>query len=220
MSVRFPTSQFAPETLQLADAEPIGMGNRRRVFQHPDNPDLCIKIARTEHIRAQMDARGPVYRLMPTRWRDDNWLEARAYQQAVLLLSDERIWAHLPKLYGWQNTDIGAGLVFDYYCDAAGQPAPTLRRALQENGLTNGLGDALQDLNAYIRTAGIWMRHPNVDNVVLAQDGRLKLIDCLGTYNMHVLRYIPILRTHRYARHISYLDKQVKTVLSQISIQK
>ena len=220
MPVSFPTPQFSAQKLHLADVEPIGMGNRRRVFQHPDNPDMCIKVARTEHIRAQMDARGPVYRLMPTRWRDDNWLEARAYQQPVLNPTNDIIWTHLPKLYGWQETDIGTGLVFDYYRDASGQPAPTLRRALQENGLANGLAEALQCLNEYIRTTGLWMRHPNVDNTVFGQDGRLKLIDCLGTYNMHVLRYIPALRTRRYARHISYLDKQVKTVLSQISIQK
>ena len=92
--------QFAPQKLGLGDAEPIGMGNRRRVFEHPNNPNLCIKIARSEHIRAQMDERGFFYRLMPTRWRDDNWLEARAYQQEVLETADPAIWLHLTRISG------------------------------------------------------------------------------------------------------------------------
>jgi hypothetical protein len=205
--------QFAPQKLGLADAEPIGMGNRRRVFEHPNNPNLCIKIARSEHIRAQMDERGFFYRLMPTRWRDDNWLEARAYQQEVLETADPAIWLHLPRLYGWQDTDIGPGLVFDYYRDATGGPAPTLRQALHTQGLCPDIRKALDDLHSYIRTADIWMRHPNAENTVMGMDGRLKLIDCLGTYNMQGLRHIPAVRKRRQERNIAYLERQVANLV-------
>lgn len=202
-------TQFAQTTLSLADKKPIGMGNRRQVFVHPENPALCFKVARFDHIRAQMDKRGLVYKLMPTRWRDDNWLEARAYRQSAIEPQNDRIWQHLPRLYGWQDSDLGAGLVFDYYRAADDTPAPTLRRAIQENGLTAALQNALDELYAYIRETGLWMRHPNAENTVLAADGRLKLIDCLGTYNMHMLRHIPALRKRRLENHITYLAKQV-----------
>lgn len=209
MKVGYLGDQFAPQKLCLSKAEPVGMGNRRRVFVHPNNPDLCIKVARGDHIRKQMDERGIVYRMMPTRWRDDNWLEARAYQQGVLRASDPAIWLHLPRLYGWQDTDIGPGLVFDYYRNAEGGPAPTLRQALQKQGLLPNIRKALDDLSSYIRTADIWMRHPNTENTIIGLDGRLKLIDCLGTYNMQGMRFIPAVRRHRQARNIAYLERQV-----------
>jgi len=208
-------AQFSPQQLRLAQAEPIGMGNRRRVFEHPERPDLCIKIARSDHIRSQMDARGLVYRLMPTRWRDDNWLEARAYRQNVLQTTDPFIWQHLPRLYGWQDTDIGPGLVFDYYRDASGGPAPTLRQTITEQGLTLEIRAALDKLNSYIRRADIWMRHPNTENTVMGPDGRLKLIDCLGTYNMQGLRFVPAIRRRRQARNIDYLERQVAHLINR-----
>ncbi len=202
-------ARFAPQKLSLAEVEPVGMGNRRRVFVHPDNPDLCIKIARNDHIRAQLDNRGLVYRIMPTRWRDDNWLEARAYQQSVLQTTEPAIWRHLPRLLGWQETDIGPGLVFDYYRNAEGGPAPTLRKTIETFGLRPDIRQALDDLHTYIRSADIWMRHPNTENTVIGLDGHIKLIDCLGTYNMQGLRYIPAVRKHRQERNIAYLERQV-----------
>lgn len=208
-------TQFAASKLLLADKKPIGMGNRRQVFAHPENDGLCFKVARFDHIRAQMDARGFVYRLMPTRRRDDNWLEARAYRQSAIDPANEMIWQNLPRLYGWQDSDLGVGLVFDYYRAADGSPAPTLRRAIEENGVSRAIQSALEDLYAYIRETGLWMRHPNVENTVLAADGRLKLIDCLGTYNMQAIRYIPALRKRRLEKHVAYLAKQVARTARQ-----
>ena len=205
--------KYDSHKLTLSRVEPVGMGNRRRVFVHPDNPNLCIKVARSDHIRAQMDERGFFYRLMPTRWRDDNWLEARAYQQKALKNAEPEVWLHLPRLYGWQDTDIGPGLVYDYYSDTAGRPAPTLRQALKKQGLCPDIRQALDELNNYIRTADIWMRHPNTENTVMGKDGRLKLIDCLGTYNMQGLRHIPAIRKRHRARNIAYLERQVANLV-------
>ena len=47
---------FDSKTLDLHVDNAIGMGNRRWVFQHPDNPKLCIKVARQAHIRDQLNA--------------------------------------------------------------------------------------------------------------------------------------------------------------------
>lgn len=205
--------QFSTETLSLENKHSVGMGNRRTVFVHPDNPELCIKIARSEHIRAQLNERGLIYRMMPTRWRDDNWLEAHAYQQSVLRTTNPAIWLHLPRLHGWQDTDIGPGLVFDYYRNTEGGPAPTLRETIKTEGLGPDIRQALNELANYIRQADIWMRHPNTENTVIGLDGRIKLIDCLGTYNMHGLRYIRAVRKRRQARNIAYLERQVANLV-------
>ncbi len=204
---------FDARKLSLAGTAPIGMGNRRRVFRHPENGALCIKIARLRHIRQQMDARSLFHKMMPTRWRDDNRLEVRAYRQSAIRGGEETVWRHLPRLYGWQDTDLGRGLVFDYFQNHDGGPAPTLRQALDAQGDVDEVKAALDELYDFIRSAGIWMRHPNVENVVLAADGRLKLIDCLGTYNGHVRRLVPPLVRRRLERHVSYLSRQVGRLL-------
>jgi len=215
MATPYATNQFSPQCLDLTDIRPIGMGNRRHVFAHPQLPDLCIKVARSAHIRAQLDAKGGLYRFMGTHRRDDNWLEAQAYQQKALQAPPEaRVWQYVPRLYGWQETSQGPGLVFDYYRDETGGPAPSLETALKAEGLSPRLETALESLRGYIGETDLTMRHPGPPNIVLATDGDLKLIDCLGTYNTDFSRYIPALRRKRLARHTHYLNVAVGRILT------
>lgn len=208
----YATQCFSEDELQLEEEDKIGMGNRRFVFQHPQHENLCIKVARAAHIRASLDQRGFFYRLMPTHWRDDNWLEARAYRQKPLQSKNLDIWQHIPRLHGWQATSLGPGLVFDYYRQSNGDAAPNLRDVLEKNGLTPKVEGAIDRLNAFMHTHGIWMRHPGPPNIVLAADGDLKLIDCLGTYNMPFMQYIPAIRHHRAKRHEAYLARAVRNL--------
>ena len=91
-----------------------------------------------------------------------------------------------------------------------GKPAPSLQQVLQ-SGLSNEqLDRALIELTQFLNTTDVWMRHPGPANIVLAADGRLKLIDCLGTYNMsYVVHHFSVLRRRRQVRHISYLHGAV-----------
>ncbi len=204
---------FDGRMLTLNTKNAIGMGNRRWVFQHPYHPHLCIKVARKAHIRQQLDSKGGLYRLMPTTWRDDNVLEARAYKQKALTTQSADIWRHLPHMHGWQTTNLGPGLVFDYYQDATGAPAPNLQSVLQTQGLTCALERAIQELHDYIQTAQLWMRHPGPPNIVWASDGHLKLIDCLGTYTMAWRHHVPLLRLKRLERHSTYLTKTINAAI-------
>ena len=207
--VNYATQLFASDELQLKEDDKIGMGNRRFVFQHPTHEELCIKVARAKHIRAELDKRGFIYRNMPTHWRDDNWLEARAYRQKPLQTDNDEIWRHIPRLHGWQPTNLGPALVFDYYRSKDGTPAPNLRQVLENNGLTPAVEGAIDRLNTFMHTHGIWMRHPGPPNIVLGADGDLKLIDCLGTYNMPFMHLIPALRKRRAKGHQAYLARAV-----------
>lgn len=213
--VNYATQRFSTDELQLNEDDKIGMGNRRFVFQHPQHEDLCIKVARAAHIRANLDRRGFVYRLMPTHWRDDNWLEARAYRQAPLQSDRPEIWQHIPRLHGWQATSLGPGLVFDYYRREDGTAAPNLKQVLETDGLTPRLEAAISRLNAFMHAHGVWMRHPGPPNIVLAADGDLKLIDCLGTYNMPFMQYSAAIRRRRAQRHEAYLARSVKNLTGQ-----
>ena len=201
--------QFSNERASLDDEHYIGMENRRRVFMHPDYPNLCIKVARASHIRRELNRRGLIHKLMPTHWRDDNWLESRAYQQPALSVITEATQRHIPSLYGWQETSIGMGLVFDYYHLGNGQPAPNLRDVILSGGITADIRRAVDGLKDFILHDGPWMRHPSPENIVYATDGQLKLVDCMGTYNMRLQRYIPAIRKRRRKRHNSYLETAI-----------
>ena len=204
---------FHKQALVLNVEDAIGMGNRRWVFQHPDNPNLCIKVARAAHIREQLNAKGGLYKLMPTTWRDDNVLEARAYRQKALNTDNAYVWQHLPHMLGWQETNLGPGLVLDYYTDPQGKPAPNLQSVLKTQGMTPELAVAVQNLHAYILKTQIWMRHPGPPNIVWAADGHLKLIDCLGTYTMGWQHRIAMFRQKRLERHCTYLDTTIARTL-------
>lgn len=207
--------QFDAATITLGDRFLIGMGNRRRVFVHPDHPNLCIKIARTSHIRSQLDKRSYLHSLMPTHWRDDNWLEARAYQQPLLAVLTPEVQRHIPTLYGWQNTNLGKGLVFDFYTDKTGLPAKNLSDLILENGVTAEIRRAVNELKEFILNQSPWMRHPGPPNIVYGADNHLKLVDCLGTYNMRWQKHIPAIRRRRRRRHNNYLEIEIAALQKQ-----
>lgn len=169
MQIHYAFAPFSQQRLSLADATPIGMGNRRRDFVHPSHPDLCIKIARNQHIRRGLDRRGGLYRLMPTRWRDDNWLEARAYQQTALREDASPNWQYVPHLHGWQPTDMGDGLVFDYYRTPQGEPAPSLEALLQNGMCGADLERALTDLAVFFGQNGFVDAPPRSGQYCLGQ---------------------------------------------------
>lgn len=214
MQSAYACAPFSSDELILSDAKPIGMGNRRYVFAHPVHENLCLKIPCTAHIRQNMNRRNIIYRFMPTHWRDDNWLESRAYRRGEFKGEDNAVWRHFPRLYGWQRTDIGVGLVFDYYRSETLAPAPNLHQALEVDGLTTQIKAALDRLMNFIDCYQIWMRHPNPSNNVLASDSELKLIDCLGTYNMPLVRYLPAVRRRHAERNKIYLQEAVRRVVS------
>ena len=116
-------------------------------------------------------------------------------------------------MLGWQETNLGPGLVFDYYTDPQGKPAPNLQSVLKTQGMTPELAVAVQNLHAYILKTQIWMRHPGPPNIVWAADGHLKLIDCLGTYTMGWQHRIAMFRQKRLERHCTYLDTTIARTL-------
>ena len=196
------------------------MGNRRKVYFHPEQPNLCIKVARLSHIRSELNARGWAHKMTPTHWRDDNWLEARAYQQPLLAVKTPVIQRHIATLYGWQNTSHGMGLVFNFFTDKKGRPAPNLQKLILLNGVTATVLAATAELKQFILQHGPWMRHPGPENIVMAAVGHLKLVDCLGTYNTPLQRYIPAIRKRRRLRHTEYLDNEISKLASLRKGQK
>lgn len=96
--------------------EPIGAGGSRDCFAHPDDPRLCIKVAKSAR-GAKASAR-----------------EARYLARVERRFPDADL-ARLPRYRGRVATDRGPGWVQDRVTDASGRPSPTLLAALDVEAL-------------------------------------------------------------------------------------
>ncbi|MDP1708722.1 MAG: YrbL family protein [Gammaproteobacteria bacterium] len=123
------------ERLILAGLEPFARGGSRDCFVHPYHPDRCVKVARVERAPEILHRQSPWWR----RWRksvhdfDDSF---RDYRTLKTLESDNdpAIWRHLPRCFGWVETDRGRGLVIELIRDAEYQRtdvSPELRQRLR-----------------------------------------------------------------------------------------
>ena len=206
--------------IDLSNATPFGEGGRRICFQHPHNPDLCIKISKQDVLR-QRRANAPLYRrLRPLTSFDDNHDEARGYRQLVVrrALGDDKasLWHHIPKCYGFCETTMGEGLVLDYY-HSHGTPAPSIERLLGEQGLTPQLRMVLNEFAEFLQKSLLVTADIIPHNMVLAADGRVKFIDGIGSRNLIPLaEFFPYARYNIFARR--KVEKHVKNMWHRVDV--
>ena len=195
---------FSQDTVYLQNIAPFAEGGNRLCYIHPDNSSHCIKVNRP-NIAAITRASKPFYkRLRPLTDFDDNYREYEAYQQRAVKVGTARVWDHLPRCYGWQETDIGPGLVSDYYTNKNGTTADTLEKHLHTHGLTRDTLASLEQFAAWLRDTSILTKNILPHNLVFAPNGHLMLIDGLG-----LLDYIPI-RQHVKSLAQNYIEQRIK----------
>jgi hypothetical protein len=153
---------------ELSDDTLIGQGNKRDCHAHPEDPNLCIKVAR----------------------HPDNWREC--HQQSVVEwyylshLRRRRVpFDHLVDCHGWVQTSRGSGLVLERVRDDEGSAAPTLGDALAR-GQVNELEafSLLSTLRAWALKHAVAIADLNTANLMLRQRaGRreLVLVDGIGS---------------------------------------
>ena len=191
--------------IDLSKSIPFAEGGRRICFLHPDDCNLCIKIAKQDQILKRR-AKAPLYRrLRPLSAFDDNMDEIKGYRQIVVrrAINDKAspLWQHIPHCYGFIDTNLGPGLVSDYY-QVNGKTAPTVEKILFTEGLTSQLEKALQQFATFLHESLLVTRAILPHNLVIAADGRVKLIDGIGGRN-----FIPIAETFPFP-HYNFIAKQ------------
>lgn len=142
---------------------PIGAGGERVVYLHPLKSDRVVKIAKEIHINRNVI--------------DHEYLS---------LIGAKSI---LPKMYGWVETQLGPGLVYEHVRDANRQTSLGLGAALREGRVSIDEGRTLlKEALVRLRKDGIILHDDeNVDNF-LVQDApsgrRLVMIDGFGPFVM------------------------------------
>lgn len=141
----------------LSDDSKLGRGTTRTCYQHPENENLCIKVMHS-HSKLKI-----------------NFLEFKFYQK----LAKKKVpLEHLPQCYGFVETNLGKGLVYERiksdYADNLEQIVK--RRLLPKKKIIS----MLKDLENYCLDNIISMCDRGLRNIILSKN-KLYYIDGIIT---------------------------------------
>jgi hypothetical protein len=168
--------------LRLSRLAPFAEGGNRVCFVHPRHPHLCVKITRPGcGGKALLAKRAFRRRLFYTAAGLDRNLREFAEYRRLAKIGGEKLWRHIPRHFGFINTDLGAGAVTELVRNNDGSIASKLSDFLRRNGQPIV---ALKEFAAFLRekSAPFW-HDPNFNNLVCAHltgDGeRIFIVDGL-----------------------------------------
>lgn len=183
-------------TLELRNLKPFGRGGNRLCFVHPQHSDRCIKVRRPDFTLEQLRrSKGFPKSLRPLSSFDDNAEEYRTIQ-LFERLHGKKIYRHLSRYYGFEETDLGPGLTSELIRDANGKISYSLKQYILEQGLTDSAKNAINELCDFWEANAIPSRALLLHNVVVQQDDqgqatRLVVIDGLGSPNLIPAHWLP-----------------------------
>lgn len=190
--------------LALAGCEPFARGKRRHCYVHPDDPDLCVKVA--------ADARDE--RCLREQGRD-----LRSYRWLRSLGSDS-VFDRIPPIEGVVDTDLGEGIVMRLYRDHDGRISRNLAQIIVERGLTPSLIREIDALKRWLLKERLLTRDTAPYNVVAVRsaDSRWQLMIIEGWANLRYrwLTWLhPAMKDRLIARQIGKFDRRVSRLVER-----
>lgn len=202
-------------TTILSSQKPFAKGGNRLCFVHPKDPSRCVKVRRPDFpLEALRRKKGFPKNLKPLSSFDDNLEEHRV----MLDLSrrfGENLYRHVSRCFGFEESDLGKGLVSELIRDESGNISHSLKQYLWECGRTETFDRAVATFCAFWEQQAIPSRDLLLHNIVAqrSKDGeiqRLVVIDGLGSPGLIPDRYLPrFMRQARSRRKL--LDFQQRT---------
>jgi hypothetical protein len=172
-------SQYPSLTmLQLKKTEPFATGGRRACYFHPDNPELCVKVARPDKHPSILRSVDPIWkRLRPVAYYDENLLDLKVQQIMEAKLGNTAN-AHFPKTQRLIKTDLGLGLVCELIRDHDGRISLSGKEFIMQHGFSNATDQALEELKNFITENFVLFRDPFPHNIVFQSraDGSLRAV--------------------------------------------
>ena len=176
-------------TLNLSELKPFARGGNRLCFVHPDDTERCIKVRRPDFTLEDLRRKkGFPKNLKPLSSFDDNAEENRVMSSLLKRLG-EPMHQFISRCYGFEDTDMGKGLVSELIRDESGSVSHTLKQYIWDHGYTY---ECQRAVNAFIEgwnDLGIPSRDLLVHNIVVQKrlDDtiiRLVVIDGLGSSSL------------------------------------
>ncbi|MFO8142923.1 MAG: YrbL family protein [Marinobacter sp.] len=204
--------------VDLTGVSPFAQGANRFCFQHPLNPDNCLKVIRPENIEARFNRQSRLKNLLGKKRLNDNLQELKAHHQpAIRSLQkagrEELIWGHLPRFYGSVNTSLGQANESEIIRCKDGAVAPTLETMIKHYGGSSSLNAAINEFLEWLRVNLILTRNLLPHNLVVSdRSGRsqLFLVDGLGAPTIpQALAPMPGWSSHYIERKIDRFRKRL-----------
>lgn len=173
-------------TLKVSDLQPFARGGNRLCFIHPNDSGRCVKVRRPDFTLEDLRRKkGFPKNLRPLSSFDDNAEEFRV-MNALHKRIGEPMYRYVSRCFGFENTDMGKGLVSELIRDASGSVSHTLKQYVWDEGFTPDCQRAVDEFIAGWNLLGIPSRDLLVHNIVVQRllDGtinRLVVIDGLGS---------------------------------------
>ncbi len=186
------------EMIELDETLRLGEGNERICYQHPTQPELVIKVTKSQ-----------------PQNRSQNRIEALYLAE---LARRGVPFDHIPRLYGWIDTSQGPGLMFERIANSDGTPLITLQAGLEQGLLTPSEAKRLLDeLYAYLHRHAIIFADVGINNLVCQrrpQGWHLVIIDGLGArrlgWKFNLYRKLPVLSRAKLRRQWAILLRKLK----------
>ena len=177
--------------IALEGQRPFAQGGNRLCYVHPERPDVCIKVPRTDvDLAAKRRRKGLKGRLKLARSFDDNRVDAQTLQDLHARFGP-KLADHVPRFLGWVDTDLGAGVTVDLIRDAGGAIATPLKQFIWERGVETALNVAIDELTAFWIEYSVPSRELLLHNVVAQRrdDSALRLVVIDGLGNSDLLPF-------------------------------
>lgn len=170
-------------TIDLSSAQPVAQGKEKIIYEHPDHPELLVKV---HNPALQLSSR----RLLHRAGR----YKAFAYElQEYVALRGRFPNEALPveRVFGLADTSLGLGLVVEKVTTSDGRLGTSLYRLVRQQGLTAELREHAEAFIAAVLRYDMIFSDMNASNLVLGSRGgrnALVLVDGFGDKNLVPLR--------------------------------
>lgn len=213
-------------TLILSTLAPFARGGNRLCFVHPQAPDRVIKVRRPDFsLEDRRRKKGFPKNLRPLSSFDDN-----AEENRVMAALDRRfgppLYQHVSRCFGFEDSDMGIGLVSELIRDGGGGISHTLKQYIWDNGYDANARAAVTTFCQHWEALGVPSRDLLLHNLVAQRDAqgtitRLVLIDGLGGSSLIPDRWLPLGILRQQARRkTANLQERIDTLLSQRGQEK
>ncbi len=151
--------------LQLKNLEPLTHGRSRLVFEHPDDPDLLVKVIRPEVVDDRFGNNTKWYK---KRRRFGKFISyIREIQEFLAVRETQDHDAHfLQRIVGFARTDMGLGLVMEAVRWTDGSLAPNLATLINTDRLDDTANKALDQFLDEILNSNVIISDMNLGNIV------------------------------------------------------
>lgn len=176
-------------SLRLSELEPFAQGGNRLCFVHPHDQNRCIKVRRPDFTLEDLrNRKGFPKNLKPLSSFDDNAEEYRVMKQLYNRFGDA-LYEHVSACFGFEDTDMGKGLVSELIRDESQNISHTLKQYIWDHGYDDKCKQAVNQFCRYWESLGIPSRDLLLHNIVVQVNAsndivRLVVIDGLGSSSL------------------------------------